>query len=131
VGFKQITVVDQLWDTSITLQKGFLYVVAIMGLHSRHVLSWKLSNNLDTVFCLGALQIALNGGRKPEILHSEKGHKFTSTDFMARLLAEEIKISCSRQKRCYDNIAVVRLWQILKHEEVNLHAYRDGGRPEV
>jgi putative transposase len=68
VDLRQITAVDQVWATDITyipLQKGFLYLVAIMDLHSRHVLSWKLSNSLDTEFYLDALEMALSGGRRP------------------------------------------------------------------
>ena len=71
---KQITAVDRVWATDITyiaLQKGFLYLVAIMDLYSRHVLSWKLSNSLDTEFCMEALEMALCGGRRPEIFHSD------------------------------------------------------------
>jgi len=54
VDLKQVTAADQIWATDITyipLQKGFLYLVAIVDLFSRNVLSWKLSNSLDTEFC--------------------------------------------------------------------------------
>ncbi|CAK6698186.1 hypothetical protein OGCDGJMD_02405 [Cyanobium usitatum str. Tous] len=67
-----VTTVDQVWATDITyipLQKGFLYLMAIMDPFSRHVLSWKLSNSLDTEFCLDALKMALSDGRKPEIFY--------------------------------------------------------------
>jgi putative transposase len=107
------------------------YLVAIMDLHSRHVLSWKLSNSLDTEFCLDALEMALEGGRRPEIFHSDQGCQFTSGDFVAKLHAEEIKISWSGRKRCYDNILVERLWRTLKYEEVYLHAYSDGWEAEI
>jgi putative transposase len=69
VDLRGVTTVDQVWATDITyipLQKGFLYLVAVVDLFSRHVLSWKLSNSLDTEFCLDALDIALGSGRKPE-----------------------------------------------------------------
>ena len=125
----QVTAVDQVWATDITyipLQKGFLYLVAIMYLHSRHVLSWKLSNSLDTEFCLDALEMALEGGRRPEIFHSDQGCQFTSGDFVARLQAEEIKISWSGRRRCYDNILLERQWRTLKDEEVFLRVYSDG-----
>jgi putative transposase len=134
VDLKQITAVDQVWATDITyipLQKGFLYLVAIMDLHSRHVLSWKLSNSLDTEFCLEALEMALSAGRKPQIFHSDQGCQYTSADFVARLKAEEIKISWSGRKRCYDNILVERLWRTLKYEEVYLRAYGDGWEADI
>ena len=134
VDLKQVTAADQIWATDITyipLQKGFLYLVAIVDLFSRNVLSWKLSNSLDTEFCLDALEMALAGDRKPEIFHSDQGCQFTSSDFVARLQAEKIKISWSSRKRCYDNILVERLWRTLKYEEVYLHAYNDGWEAEV
>ena len=129
-----ITIVDQVWATDITyipLQKGFLYLVAIVDLSSRKVLSWKLTGSLDTEFCLDALEMALAGGRKPEIFHSDQGCQFTSGDFVARLQAEEIKIRWSGRKRCYDNILVERLWRTVKYEEVYLYAYSDGWESEI
>jgi putative transposase len=88
VDLSQVTAVDQVWATDTTyipLQKGFLYLVAIVDLFSRTVLSWKLYNSLDTEFCLEALEMALGAGRMPEIFHSDQGCQFTSSDFMARL----------------------------------------------
>lgn len=70
----KVAAVDQAWATNITyipLQKGFLYLVAIVNLYSRHVLSWKLSRSLHTEFALEALEMVLEGGRKPEIFHSD------------------------------------------------------------
>ena len=129
VDLETIKAPDEVWATDITyipLRKGFLYLVAIVDLYSRHILSWKLSNSLDTEFCLDALEMALEGGRRPEIFHSDQCCQFTSGDFVARLQAEAIKISWSGRKRCYDNILVERLWRTVKYEEVYLRAYSDG-----
>jgi len=134
VDLKLVTAVDQVWATDITyipLHKGFLYLVAIVDLFSRNILSWKLSNSLDTEFCLDALEIALEGGRKPGIFHSDQGCQFTSADFVAKLQGEEIRISWSGQNRCYDNILVERLWRTVKYEEVYLRAYSDGWEAEI
>ena len=134
VDLNSITEPDQAWATDITyipLRKGFLYLVAIVDLYSRHVLSWKLSNSLDTEFCLDALEMALASGRKPAIFHSDQGCQFTSSNFLARLQAEEIKISWSGRKRCFDNIRVERLWRTVKYEEDYLRAYSDGWEAEV
>jgi putative transposase len=68
--------------TYILLQKGFLYLVAIVDLFSRSVLNWRLSNSLDTELCLDALEIALEDDRRPEIFHSDQGCQFTSASFM-------------------------------------------------
>jgi putative transposase len=131
---QNITAVDQVWATDITyipLQKGFLYLVAVVDLFSRHVLSWKHSNSLDTEFCLDALEMALSSGHRPEIFHSDQGCQFTSSEFVARLQGEKIKISWSGRKRCYDNILVERLWRTVKYEEVYLRAYSDGWEAEI
>ena len=100
-----------------------------MDLHSRSVLSWKLSNSLDTEFCLDALEMALEGGRRPEIFHSDQGCQFTSGDFVARLQAEAIKISWSGRKRCYDNILVERLWRTVKYVAAGFSAKPSRGLP--
>ena len=134
VDLSTVTAVDQVWATDITyipMRKGFLYLVAIVDLFSRNILSWKLSNSLDTEFCLDALAMALEGGRKPGIFHSDQGCQFTSSDFVAKLQDEKIKISWSGRKRCYDNILVERLWRTVKYEEVYLRAYTDGWEAEI
>ena len=85
--------------------------MAIVDLFSRSILSWKLSNSLDTEFCLDAHEMALGGGRKPAVFHSDQSCQFTFGAFVARLQAEAIKISWSGRERCYDNILVERLWR--------------------
>ena len=132
VDLSKVRAVDQVWATDITyipLQKGFLYLVAILDLFSRNVLSWKLSNSLDTEFCLDALEMALAGGRKPQIFHSDQGRQFTSSAFVTRLQAEEAQISWSRRKRCYDNILVEKLWRTVKYVAVGFSAKPSRGLP--
>ncbi|CAK6690209.1 integrase core domain-containing protein [Synechococcus sp. CBW1107] len=75
--------------------------------------------------------MALSSGRKPEIFHSDQGCQFTSSEFVARLQGEKIKISWSGRKRCYDNILVERLWRTIKYEEVYTRAYSDGWEAEI
>jgi putative transposase len=125
VDLDKITSIDQVWATNITympLRKGFLYLVAIVDLFSRNILSWKLSNSLDTQFCMEGLEMALSSGSRPEIFHSDQGCQFTSADFVGRLQAEDIKISWPGRSRSQENILVERLWRTLKYEEVYLHA---------
>jgi putative transposase len=134
VDHSQVTAVDQKRATEITyipLQKGFLCLVAIMDLFSRQVLSWKPSNRLVTEFCLDALKIALERGRKPEVFHSDQGCPFTSSAFVARLKTEAIQSSWSGRKSCYNNIQVERLWRTVKYEEVYLRGYSDGWESEI
>ena len=129
VDLNKFTSIDQVWATDITyipMRKGFLYLVAIVDLISRNILSWKLSNSLDTQFCMEALEMALASGSRPEIFHSDQGCQFTSTKFVGRLQAEDINISWSGRRHYYDNILVERLWRTVKYEEVYLRAYSDG-----
>jgi putative transposase len=120
---------DQVWSTDITyirMAHGFLYLVAIIDWFSRYVLSWRLSNTLDTLFCIDALEEALSGSRRPEIFNSDQGSQFTSKAFTGRLKAHKIKISMDGRGRCFDNIFIERLWWAVKYEEVYLHAYENG-----
>jgi len=119
---------DQVWAADITyipMAHGFAYLVAIIDWHSRFVLSWRLSNTMDTSFCLEALQEALERFGRPEIFNTDQGSQFTSDAFTGRLRKEGIAISMDGRGRCIDNVFVERLWRSLKYEEVFLHAYDD------
>jgi putative transposase len=118
--------VNQVWAADITyipMARGFAYLVAIMDWHSRYVLSWRLSNTMETTFCLDALQEALSRYGRPEIFNTDQGAQFTSDDFTGLLLAEGVKLSMDGKGRCLDNVFIERLWRSLKYEEVYLHAY--------
>ena len=119
-----ITRSNQVWATDITyirLKKGFVYLVAIIDLHSRYVLSWRLSNTLDSHFCTEALKEALAKYGKPEIFNSDQGCQFTGEDFTKILLSHEVKISMDSKGRALDNIFVERLWRSVKYENIYLH----------
>jgi putative transposase len=121
-----ITRVNQVWSTDITyvrMRKGFLYLVAILDWFSRYVLSWELSNSLDTSFCLAALEEALEKG-KPEIFNSDQGAQFTSREFTGRLESAEVRISMDGRGRVFDNIFIERLWRSVKYEEIFLKDYQ-------
>ena len=118
--------VDQVWVADITyipMAQGFLYLMAIMDWHSRHVLAWKLSNTMDTGFCVAALEEALDRGR-PEIFNTDQGAQFTSEAFTQVLQEQGIRISMDGKGRYLDNIFVERLWRSIKYEEVYLKAYQ-------
>jgi putative transposase len=125
-----IDMANQIWAADITyipMSRGFLYVVAIIDWASRAVLAWRLSNSMDVSFCLEALDEALARFGKPKIFNTDQGSQFTSTDFTGRLEAAGIQISMDGRGRWLDNVFVERLWRSLKHEEVHLKAYADGG----
>lgn len=121
-----ITGPDHVWSTDITyirLCTGFLYLVAILDWYSRKVLAWRLSNTLETRFCLDCLDDALRVSQ-PVIFNSDQGAQFTSTAFTRRLAAGGIRISMDGRGRAHDNIFVERLWRSVKYEEVYLNDYR-------
>ena len=117
--------INQVWAADICyipMARGFLYLVAVMDWVSRYVLAWRLSNLLDTSFCVAALEEALSKGR-PEIFNTDQGSQFTGEDFTSVLRAHEVAISMDGRGRFSDNIFVERLWRSLKYEEVYLRAY--------
>jgi len=117
---------NQVWAADITyipMERGFVYLVAIMDWHSRKVLSWKLSNSMDASFCVEALEEALARYGKPEIFNTDQGSQFTCDDFTKVLKDADIKISMDGKGRWVDNVFIERLWRSLKYEEVYLKAY--------
>lgn len=119
---------NQVWATDITfipMARGFVYLVAVMDWYSRRVLSWRLSNTLDTSFCVEALEEAIENHGVPEIFNTDQGSQFTSDDFTGVLKRHEISISMDGKGRWVDNVFVERLWRSVKYEEVYLKAYDD------
>ena len=120
-----VTRPNEVWCTDITyvpMECGFMYLAAVMDWCSRHVLSWRLSNSMDTSFCIEALDEALSLGR-PEIFNSDQGSQFTSEAFTSRLLQHGIAISMDGRGRALDNVFIERLWRTVKYEEIYLKTY--------
>lgn len=121
-----VTRPNQVWSTDITyirLARGFVYLVAIIDWYSRKVLSWRLSNTLDSGFCVNCLEQALQTYGIPEIFNSDQGCQFTSEAFTGVLKAHNITISMDGRGRALDNIFVERLWRSVKYEDVYLKGY--------
>jgi putative transposase len=111
--------------TYIPMARGFLYLVVVMDWHSRYVLAWRLSNTMDTSFCLDALEDALRKGR-PEIFNTDQGAQFTSAALTDKLETAGVRISMDGRGRWLDNVFVERVWRSLKYEEAHLKAYANG-----
>jgi len=117
---------NQVWATDITyipMARGFLYLIAIMDWYSRKVLSWRLSNSMDTTFCLDVLHEATAKYGAPVIFNTDQGSQFTSEEFTGALKSSDIKISMDGKGRWMNNVFIERLWRSLKYEEVYLKAY--------
>jgi putative transposase len=119
---------NQVWFTDITyipMRRGFLYLVAIMDWATRSVLAWRLSNSMDSSFCVEALEEALARYGKPGIFNTDQGSQFAGYDFTETLKNNGIRISMDGKGRWMDNVFIERLWRSLKYECVYLY------RPET
>ena len=120
---------NQVWAADITympIGQGFLYLVAIIDWASRAVLAWRLSNTMDTSFCVSALEEALARFGRPEIFNTDQGSQFTSAAFTGTLAATGVRISMDGRGRWMDNVFIERLWRSLKYEDIYLKGYSDG-----
>ena len=120
---------NQVWAADITyipIGRGFLYLVAIMDWASRAVLAWRLSNTMDSTFCVEALEEALACFGTPEIFNTDQGSQFTSAAFTGVLLGAGVRISMDGRGRWMDNVFIERLWRSLKYEDIYLKGYADG-----
>lgn len=117
---------NHVWATDITyipMARGNCYLVAIIDWATRLMLSWRLSNTMDTSFCLDALHEAIDRYGTPDIFNSDQGSQFTSEEFTSSLISNEIKISMDGKGRWVDNVIIERAWKSVKYEEVYLKAY--------
>jgi putative transposase len=120
---------NQVWCADITylpMARGFLYLVAVMDWHSRAVLAWRVSNTMDTSFCVAALEEALARFGRPEIFNTDQGSQFTSAEFTGALTTAGIRISMDGKGRWMDNVFIERLWRSLKYEDIYIKGYADG-----
>lgn len=120
---------NQVWEIDITyiaMERGFLYLVAIIDVYSRFVVGWGLSNSLEAGESLAVLQQAVERYGKPEIVNSDQGSQFTCKEWVEYLKGEEIKISMDGKGRALDNIYIERLWRTVKRDYVYIHPACDG-----
>jgi putative transposase len=116
---------NQVWCSDITyvpMERGFMYLVAVMDWYSRYVLSWRTSNTLDAEFCVSALKEALSRS-KPDIFNTDQGSQFTSREFTGLLEEKQVAISMDGRGRAMDNIFIERLWRSVKYEDIYLKDY--------
>jgi putative transposase len=122
----EITKANHVWASDITylpMARGFCYLVAIMDWASRKVLAWRLSNTLDSAFCVDALEEAIAKYGCPEIFNTDQGSQFTAEAFTNTLRVNNIAISMDGKGRWMDNVFIERLWKSVKYEDIYLKAY--------
>jgi len=120
--------INKVWSTDITyikLEKGFVYLAAIIDWHSKKILSWQLSNTMDVSLVTGVLKDALTLHPKPEIFNTDQGSQYTSKAHTDILKKHNIKISMDGKGRATDNICIERFWRTIKYEEIYLNEYKN------
>lgn len=120
---------NQVWGIDITyvpMRRGFMYLSAIIDLHTRYVVNWSISNTMTAQWCCQLVEEAIRINGKPEIINMDQGSQFTSQEFTELLKDNEILISMDGKGRAIDNIFIERLWKSVKYECVYLHAFEDG-----
>lgn len=125
----QIVRSNQVWSIDITyipMQRGFLYLTAIIDVYSRYIVGWNLSNTLDAANCLSVLKEAIKCYGKPEIVNSDQGAQFTCNSWTEFLQQQEIEISMDGKGRALDNIWIERFWRTIKYEYIYLNPAENG-----
>lgn len=120
---------NQVWAIDITyipMRKGFMYLVAIIDLHSRYVLNWSVSNSMDAQWCKETLEEAIDRHGQPEIINTDQGSQFTSEVFTHSVLSRNIKLSMDGKGRAIDNVFIERLWRSVKYESIYLNPPESG-----
>lgn len=120
---------NQVWGIDITyipMKRGFLYLFAIIDLHTRYVVGWSISNTMTAEWCVETISEAIEKYGKPEIMNSDQGSQFTSELYTKFLTEKGVQISMDGKGRAIDNIFIERLWRSVKYEHVYLYVYEDG-----
>jgi putative transposase len=131
LGNLPITDCNQVWAVDITylpMQRGFMYLFAIIDLYSRYVVGWSLSNTMSARWCTDAIEQAIAVHGLPKIINSDQGAQFTSQVYVSCLEKHQISISMDGKGRAIDNVFIERLWRSVKYEHVYLHVYDDGNQ---
>jgi len=121
--------VNQVWAMDITyvpMRKGFMYLCAVIDLHTRYVVNWSISNTMTAEWCRQVAAEAIQQHGQPEIVNTDQGSQFTSEVFTELLKEKEIQISMDGKGRAIDNIFIERLWRSVKYEHIYLKVPDDG-----
>lgn len=125
----EINRANQVWEIDITyvlIEKGFMYLTAIIDVYSRAIMSWGLSNTLDAKASLEVVKQAIRTKGRPEILNSDQGSQFTCLEYVNLLKKENVKISMDGEGRALDNIYIERFWRTIKYQYIYLNPAQYG-----
>lgn len=120
---------NQVWATDITyipMKKGFMYLIAMIDLHSRYTIHWSVSNSMEAEWCANFVKECIHKHGKPEIINTDQGAQFTSGVFTEAVPSEGIKLSMDGKGRATDNAFIERLWRSVKYEKIYINPPSDG-----
>ncbi len=120
---------NQVWAIDITyiaMRKGFMYLTAIIDVHSRYIVGWGLHNTLQAENVKEVLENAIVKYGKPQIVNSDQGSQFTCPLWIETLNKHSIRISMDGKRRAIDNIYIERFWRTIKRDYVYLNPCENG-----
>ena len=120
---------NQVWALDITyvpMGKGYMYLLAIIDLHSRYIVGWSLSNTMEASWVVDVLKEAVENHGKPEIINSDQGSQFTSEVYFEYVKSlETVSISMDGKGRATDNAYIERFFRTLKYDRLYLIGVED------
>lgn len=123
---KQISFPNQVWSVDITyikLNRGHMYLTAVIDWYSRKIVGWNLADTLDTAYVIQAVTAAIEENGFPGIINSDQGCQFTSNEYKSFLARKHITQSMDGKSRWADNIMIERWFRSLKTEEIYVNEY--------
>jgi len=121
---------NQVWQVDISyipLRRGFMYLVAIIDVHSRYIVGWDISNTMEAEWVVACVKEAINRYGAPEIINSDQGSQFTSDEYIDYIKSlETVRISMDGKGRATDNAYIERFFRTIKHDKIYLHIPENG-----
>lgn len=118
--------VNQVWaldTTYIPMEKGFVYLTAVIDWSSRTILAHKVATTLESCHAVEVLSEALRKYPAPKIVNTDQGSQFTADEFVYTVVNHDCKISMDGRGAWRDNVMIERFWRTIKYEEIYLKAY--------
>lgn len=125
-----ISRVNQVWAIDITyvpMNRGYMYLVAIIDLKSRFIVGWSVSSTMESSWIIETLQKAVKLHGVPEIMNSDQGSQFTSEQYVSYVKSLiSCKISMDGKGRAIDNVYIERFWRTIKYDKLYLEDLQTG-----
>lgn len=108
--------------------QGFLYLTAVIDLHSRYILNWSISNSMDADWITKVMKETIEKHGQPEIINTDQGSQYTSDEFTSMVLSDDynIRLSMDGKGRATDNAFIESFWKTIKYEKIYPCPSEDG-----